>query len=425
MSVDRGSRKSQSARRKSSRWALVQNAQPLLKFDDDEKPILSKEGLDLISNTPGHFYPVILMGDGRSGKSFLASRILELEDSFDSSASAEAVTDGIDCLIWPLDKLLPPENPDDATGNHVLVLDCEGGNNAMAAIHDIVNVVGAVIGTSVIFVSSMMLTEAAVENLGATIACRSMIDLGEVTSLAEQRLTFVVNKTTLAYDKQAFNKMISTEQKDEARRENRQLIARAYPESVRDFFAIPMNTAPDFEEKVEGLCGSVLKSCQKPLMMGGTPIKAKQLVELLKTIVDEVAKQEKVSLPSMQRVVVFNGFLKPLIETTFEAFRDRLPDLSEWDQNLDLKDPRPKALAEFEEGGGHVTAKELLEEAREMLTERLDAAWDKIVKLNNVLEESYVPPSKNQVEAFDVERYRSGANAGNCADRCTNQCAVQ
>mmetsp|Transcript_152230 Transcript_152230/g.268792 ORF Transcript_152230/g.268792 Transcript_152230/m.268792 type:complete len:121 (-) Transcript_152230:14-376(-) len=109
---------------------------PLLKFDTNEKGRLADEGLNLIKGVSGPICPVIFIGDGRGGKSYLASRIAGDEESFTSSDSAEPVTEGIDVVFRSVSKVLEeagekvePSRKDE----QLLILDCEGGNNAMVS----------------------------------------------------------------------------------------------------------------------------------------------------------------------------------------------------------------------------------------------------------------------------------------------------
>ena len=48
---------------------------------------------------------------------------------------------------------------------HLLILDCEGGNNAMSLSHEIVTVVGALFATALVFVTDGRASEAAIEAL--------------------------------------------------------------------------------------------------------------------------------------------------------------------------------------------------------------------------------------------------------------------
>eukprot|EP00913_Durusdinium_trenchii_P024877 g23351.t1 len=69
---------------------------------------------------------------------------------------------------------------------HLLVMDCEGGNNAMAAIRTLVNVFGLLLGSQVVFVANGMATEQALQTLGMSLAARSLVRLEEGTQLPTQ-----------------------------------------------------------------------------------------------------------------------------------------------------------------------------------------------------------------------------------------------
>ncbi|CAE8721039.1 unnamed protein product, partial [Polarella glacialis] len=114
---------------------------PLLKFrDPDGTPFLCEEGLAVIERLPGPVCPIAFVGDGRSGKSFLASRIAG-EGTFKDDDSDVAVTEGIDVVAFS-------SHP-----GHILIFDCEGGNNALSKSHSIVTVVGALLATALVFVT--------------------------------------------------------------------------------------------------------------------------------------------------------------------------------------------------------------------------------------------------------------------------------
>merc|ERR1719487_180493 len=107
---------------------------------------------------------------------------------------------------------------------YLLILDCEGGNNAMAAIRTLVNVFGIVIGTQVVFVASGMASEQALQNLAASLAACSLIKLDDGSKLPGRRLHFVVNKNTLKYKEDDLEKMLSLKEGDASRIECRQSI---------------------------------------------------------------------------------------------------------------------------------------------------------------------------------------------------------
>merc|ERR1712050_731859 len=89
---------------------------PLLKFEG-ERPLLCEDGLKAIAALPGPVCPIAFVGDGRSGKSFLASKVVGVDNAFETDDSDVAVTEGIDVAIIT-------SHP-----GHMVIFDCEGGNN--------------------------------------------------------------------------------------------------------------------------------------------------------------------------------------------------------------------------------------------------------------------------------------------------------
>jgi len=356
---------------------LTNVAKPLLKFEND-KAVLDPSGLSAIREIPGHIYPVILLGDGRAGKSYLASRILNLEG-------------GIDVVVVPVRDLLPrdqhghagdaEECPEDM---HMLLMDCEGGNNAIAAIRTLVNVFGILIGAEVIFVAGGCFSEASLANLAMTLAARSLVQLGSETALPEQRLVFVVNKNTLRYDSDALETALHVDTTDSGRRENRELVLRAFDE--RRFCTIGTIGSPHFEQEIDAFKDMVLRD-RRPFKVGGALVRSADLVVMLRFIVEQIQTMSEVSLPSMSRVVLMDGFLMPLVERLLSEMEEELPPLDDYDADFDSNDGRPGKLAEFDREASHLTERGLVVEARAYLERRLDGDWMRRLQLNRALGE--------------------------------------
>mmetsp|Transcript_47579 Transcript_47579/g.101807 ORF Transcript_47579/g.101807 Transcript_47579/m.101807 type:complete len:640 (+) Transcript_47579:134-2053(+) len=409
-------------RRKSTIQALADSSSALLKFDN-EKAYLPPEGLKMISDLPGYIYPVILMGDGRAGKSYLASRFLNLEEIFVSSDSAEPVTEGIDAVVVPMSKLLADcpdlgdktfkgsesDSDDDEEQMHMLVLDCEGGNNAMAAIRTLVNVFGIVIGTEVVFVCGGSFSEAALQNLGASLAARSLIKVSGDDKLPEQRLVFVVNKNTLKYGEDTLEKALTTPQTDPGRQEVRSAVTTSF--AKRKFFAVPLMQLPGFEEQVQALRKQVLQD-RRPLQMGGVKMKGPALASLLKCIVAEMQSMNEVSFPSMTRCVIMDGFLTPLVKRLIDESKDEMPELEDYDGKLAEKDPRENLLQQFDKESVRISDKDLLTEAKNDLKEKLDEAWAVVVKLNNTFGEQVLETRTETKEEHTGQERRQIGGGG-------------
>jgi len=364
----------------------VLESKPLLKFTD-EKAFLHADGLDMIRKVNGPIYPIILMGDGRAGKSYLASRFLNVDEIFETSDSADSVTEGIDVVIAPLSQMKRgldfPEGTDEDM--NVMVLDCEGGNNAMAAIRTLVNVFGILIGTEVIYVAGGAFSEASISNLGASLAARSLIKTGE-GRLQAPHLVFVVNKNTLKYKDDTLEKSLTTEQKDQGRRENRGIILDTFQN--RHFHAIPLMGFPDFEDHITKLKTTIVNDA-RPLVLGGSnvPIKGEQLCGLLEMITEQMESMNEVSLPSMSRYVIFEGFLKPLANKIVKEGAKHIPTIDDYFPDFDSKDPRQACLLEYDKEAAHISEAALVQEARDHLNTTLTLEWDKMKLINEAMGE--------------------------------------
>lgn len=287
---------------------------PLLKFHG-EQPVLCEEGLEAINALPGPLCPIAFVGDGRSGKSYLASKVVGT-GAFKDDDSDEAVTEGIDVVAIS-------SHP-----GHLLVLDCEGGNNAMSKSHSIVTVVGALFATALIFVTDGKASEAAVEALARMLEERSLIKCDGTGSLQAQTLLFVVNQSRLRYGEDALEKILSADHSEE-RKEIRSLISKAYPEHRRHFFTIPVDNKSEFEDRWEKL-NEAIRDAAKPLSMGKLWMTGKQVVQMLRRVEEELRTRGKVSLPSLHRHVILDGWLKPKVGQVLQSRMDKLlEDLSQ------------------------------------------------------------------------------------------------
>uniref|UniRef100_A0A7S2QE74 Guanylate-binding protein N-terminal domain-containing protein n=1 Tax=Zooxanthella nutricula TaxID=1333877 RepID=A0A7S2QE74_9DINO len=283
---------------------------PLLKFEGpQEKPVLDERGLAVIAALPGPVCPVAFVGDGRSGKSFLASK-LTCEGAFTQDDSDVAVTSGIDVISM------------ESHPGHLVVLDCEGGNNAMSKSHSIVTVVGALIATALVFVTDGKASEAAIEALSCMLEERTLIKCDGTGSMHAQSLIFVVNQNRLRYGDDAFEKILAAEH-DEDRKELRERISATYAEDRRKFVTIPGDHKPDFEQRWEQLHDAI-REAATPLKMGKLWMTGQQVVHMLKQIETLLSKHGKVSLPSLHRHVILDGWLKPTVSQVMNSRMDKL-----------------------------------------------------------------------------------------------------
>lgn len=283
---------------------------PLLKFDARGKPKVDPDALAAIQKLPGPVLPIAFVGDGRSGKSFLATKLAEVEEGFPTDDSDVAVTEGIDVMILPY-------HP-----GHMVIMDCEGGNNALSKSHSIVTVVGALLCTNLIFVTDGKASEAAIEALSMMLQERSLIKCDGTGSLAAQTLMFVVNQNRLRYQDDTLEKILDARH-DEDRAELRELISKAYPENQRFFFTVPGDHKPDFEEKWNKLRDAI-HNTMKPLKMGKLWMTGAQMCQMLTKMEEELRTRGKVSLPSLHRHVILDTWLKPTVGQVLSSRLDKL-----------------------------------------------------------------------------------------------------
>eukprot|EP00811_Abedinium_folium_P033094 NODE_6083_length_1707_cov_6.543671.p1 GENE.NODE_6083_length_1707_cov_6.543671~~NODE_6083_length_1707_cov_6.543671.p1 ORF type:complete len:485 (+),score=189.15 NODE_6083_length_1707_cov_6.543671:96-1550(+) len=284
-------------------------ALPLLKFTAVGQPVLQVEGLDAISQLPGPVCSIAFTGDGHSGKSFLASKIVG-EGAFPQDDSDVAVTEGIDVVVMPY------------YSGHLVVLDCEGGNNALSMSHSIVTVVAALFSSVLIFVTDGKASEAAVEALAGMLQERALIKCDGTGSISAQTLLFVVNQNRLRYGDDALEKILSARHGEE-RTEFRELISNTYAEDHRRFFTVPSDDKPGFAEKLSALVAAVHEAVQ-PTQMGRLWMTGAQIAQMLVRVEEELTKRGKVSLPRLHRHVILDSWLKPTVGQVLASRMDKL-----------------------------------------------------------------------------------------------------
>jgi len=332
---------------------LVEGAIKLLEVGSDGKPFLVESGLEYIQKLNKPLYCIVLVGDGRSGKSFLGCQILDSQ-VFEHAPTAEPVTEGIDIYAKSLND------------GYLLLFDCEGGNNAMSPSHQIVNILGMIAASKILFVVASSASKSAFDQLEGDIAMRELIATGDIAH--DQDLIFCVNQTRITYDSSHFDKML----------DGRDLITNVYGPKNREFITLGDSESPKFIDQIQKLFDAVLKKTE-PRKILGLPAKGPQLAEVIKSSFDQFQSTGKVDMPSMVRVVIYNKFLLPLILDLAEDYSKSLPtDYIDPDEvkgfdpfNTKLKN---NPCTKFEESVAHVNKahNNLIEEAREKLKKDLE-----------------------------------------------------
>ncbi|CAK0844283.1 unnamed protein product [Prorocentrum cordatum] len=347
---------------------------PLLKFRGGA-PSLEREGLELVGRLRAPLRVAVFVGDGRSGKSHLASEALLGLDhadqaAFVSGSSAKPVTQGIDVAAV------------DHDGGHLLILDCEGGNNALGEIRALVNVIGTLLGTLVVFVTGGAVSEGALQNLGVSLAARELVRRDASCPLHEQGLLVVVNLTRLEYSSSHLEEMLAERPGDAGRSDLRRAIGAAFPR--RGLLAVPAAGQAGYGEALGQLRRGALGGAA-PLAVGGAPVDGRQARGLLERAFSEVTSTQQVDLPSMHRYVLFHGFLSPLVERLGGEFRSSLPELAGYQAQLELRDPSGPALEAFDRECRGLTHKQAVAEARAQLAGRLTELWASVLLRNEAL----------------------------------------
>lgn len=327
-----------------------------------------EDGIDVIEQLTGGLRIVVMIGDGRSGKSFLANKIIG-EEVFVHAPTPEAVTAGIDLYSKPL------------ADGHLLIWDCEGGNNALARTHQMVNVLGMVAASKIIWVVAGMASDAAFETLERNFASRELAMQGE--SLEDQEFLFLVNKNDLHYESHHFEAMLQ-ERKGNA-------ISALYPQNQRQFLSLGFQGAPGFEKEL----GAVLETVRstKSRTFAGLPMSGPQLGRLLRMVYKDFDIYGQVQMPEMARVVIYDNFLLPMIKEQTEQFSKALPsDREQYVEDSEIYDTRLQRLDAFTQRTKHIRTNygDFSAEAKRDLSKELNKIWEFFALRNDELGEMFV-----------------------------------
>eukprot|EP00928_Gymnodinium_smaydae_P073198 TRINITY_DN56439_c0_g1_i1.p1 TRINITY_DN56439_c0_g1~~TRINITY_DN56439_c0_g1_i1.p1 ORF type:complete len:484 (-),score=83.60 TRINITY_DN56439_c0_g1_i1:212-1663(-) len=383
----------------------------LLEIKQKKQPALVAAALSHLRQLEGGIAVVVLIGDGRSGKSFLADHLAQHfglpKGTFRSDSKQDAVTEGMDMMVIPLKPKKPEGIPaavdegdvngkhDDMNGKHTdketqvdtkedltspanfVIIDCEGGTNAQAPIRQLVYVLATLMASQVVFVVGGQASEPQLQNLAATIAARQLIDVGKDAKLTSPVLHFVVNKKDPTLTDQDIEMLLNEQHDDAARNRLRASIKQEYP--ARRLFSIPFNTVGQFDAKWASLRDAMASAA--PLTMGGTLVKGPQLVGMIELAFTQLQQHHHVTLIDVQRHVIYDGYLKPLASALLTEFKTSLPDHSEFFKKL--VDKRNNITAEFAQKTRHVKHDTFKKEATDWLVTGMNEAWDVAVARND------------------------------------------
>mmetsp|Transcript_42007 Transcript_42007/g.115949 ORF Transcript_42007/g.115949 Transcript_42007/m.115949 type:complete len:912 (-) Transcript_42007:58-2793(-) len=291
--------------------------------------------LDWLTKLAGPFYSVVCAGEGRSGKSLILSLIAGAPGLFPSSDSAHAVTEGLDVAVIRV------------RGAYVLLVDAEGGDNALAEFHAVVNVMGLLLGQVLIWVTGGTIGESAISLLGQMIASSALINFhgGQQKS----SLVFVANKCTLRLTDSNFEESLATLGDESARAHARNAIQDRFPQTNRSFFRLPLRQDSTFREEfaslLDGLGGRLTGI--SPLSLDAIQLDGRGVASFLQMIFDSVRDTGSVDMPSVVESVLLDGYLIPEAKRFLNDLENQLPHVGLHGTciaNVSAHDSRAQAL---------------------------------------------------------------------------------
>ncbi len=341
-------------------------------LDFRPNPELVPAGLNLIRNLQGQITMITFVGDSRCGKSELAQRLGQAlglpAGSFPSAPTQAPVTVGVDIAVVPFN------------GGSLVIADCEGGNNAQAAVRQMVHVLGTIFASQLVFVCGAQAGESQLQTLGHAVAARQIIHGAAEGGLAAPDLVFTVNMKNPILEEQNLDELLR-EQHDPPRNALRATIKAGYPS--RRLFSVPFLQQPDFEVKWQALRAALLAGA-RPLNIAGVPVAGPQLAQALQTGFNQIMQQQVMHFPDVLRVVLFEGHLRPLAERLAGEFSAGLPNLMDnnFVANLERLNNQQVKLEQFKKAAAHIQHDGFKAEALRVLEQQMSRTWEQLVNRN-------------------------------------------
>jgi hypothetical protein len=349
----------------------------LLKFAPDTGPYLCPEGLDALSRLPPPIEVVAFLGDGRCGKSFLASILAQgpilspdgdVRPLFEVGGTFDPVTEGIDICVVP--KLKGPNG----SASSLVIMDCEGGNNPFGPIRNIVNIIAMLCNTLTVQVVSGQFTETQLEYIVGGLAERDrLLSQAERFRLPTQKLLLLANMCHLSGTQDDFAKMLREDASGPAAPRNllRTHIKKCYEEV--NFHIVPKT----WETSHADALAAVVDANSGVFELGGTRSSGAQIAEFLRSVLENAIRKGVVPMQCVMRHVIYDHLLAPMVLQLSRRYAGTLPTKEDKEYKHDLSDSRPSILNEFENEVRGITHSILVEEARDDLTSRLADLWSR------------------------------------------------
>ena len=392
-------------------------SRPLLKFDAQQQPLIQQGGLDLIAELEGSpLYVLAAIGDTRSGKSTVlsmlinqtAGRALDL-DVFTASNANHHVTDGIDVAVVPF------------RDGHLVVFDCEGGNDPKAVNHHAVPLLITLVGPKLLCTATNLLVSL-LDTLARILAGRELIDMqasrsdgggfsswfssgsqrsaatlnepllvtstsdvGGVSSsgvLPTNELLVLINKHDLEpFEQDDLESCLVHDSSTPELNTARDMIKRCFPS--RAIATLPydpkLRTLSETSQTTQDAWASFVNAVVpvEPLALSGYKLDGPQLASLLQHAVVASAKG-KVKLVSTLEQTMMASVIQPAVQRITQLFDSRLPASD--DSDFLLKNPTETLLAELLDELRDVPTREAVQAEADKLRAHFEQRWTALAK---------------------------------------------
>ena len=225
---------------------------------------LQPEGLDVIGKLKGPLYVVTFVGDFRSGKSYLAARLLGLVEKLIPHSACEPITEGIDVIAWPMANLmerLGKASAEEDMDMHILLLDCQGGSDVSSTLRSLIHGIGSVVSSEIVFVWKGFVSDDGISYLKDFVSARSHLQMLGRAVACQQELHVAVNRPIS-------NKVQLPHQ----------WLAAAFPR--HRVLLVPPSGTPDFWESIASLRTQILQN-RRQTVLGGSFLTSQKICRLL------------------------------------------------------------------------------------------------------------------------------------------------
>eukprot|EP00928_Gymnodinium_smaydae_P026378 TRINITY_DN20741_c0_g2_i1.p1 TRINITY_DN20741_c0_g2~~TRINITY_DN20741_c0_g2_i1.p1 ORF type:complete len:627 (+),score=105.08 TRINITY_DN20741_c0_g2_i1:98-1978(+) len=379
-------------------------AKPLLRFDESG-PSLEPAGLDHIARINNVVLSVALLGDTKSEKSLLATRLVsDTPKSLASSASnppafsvgaptstviKETKKDGIDVSSVRIT----------GTDRSLLVLECEVSSPEDLTRRQFVRDIVMAMSSIIVFVQRKKITNESLEYLAQFSSVNQRLKCGESCGMElVERLYYVVGSSDATLSDYALETELKMNPKgqSEAEMKVRRDISSTFPD--RHFLCLSQT---DDGKSLETFKADIFQLAT-PLRVSGVELNGKLVAKLLEALFRACLGSREVHCKELVELVI-DDVLNPIVMKLIAgAVKAGLPTkMSDYDPAFADKCPLQATLQEFDETTRMVTETSIVGKYRSALEREIRKLWQQLLAKNEALGDKIIDTTTEEREVED------------------------